>query len=83
MKREIPTALVLASLMAPALAGGAARSDAQGPAERVTICHKTSSQRNPVVVITVSGSALQTHLDQHGDDLMVNGVCGWSGGGGS
>jgi hypothetical protein len=34
--------------------------------EKVIICHRTNSKKNPMVVIEVSVNALQAHLD-HGD----------------
>jgi hypothetical protein len=42
-----------------------------GP-KKETICHRTASKTNPLVEITVSANALQTHLD-HGDFI---GKCG-------
>ena len=39
-----------------------------GGNEKVEICHFTSSVKNPVVIISVSERAVQTHLD-HGDTL--------------
>ncbi len=39
-----------------------------GGTPKVVVCHTTSSETNPEVVITVSENALQTHLD-HGDAL--------------
>jgi ABC-type sugar transport system substrate-binding protein len=81
MKREIPS-IVFAALAVPALALSATAVAAKNePPDRVTICHNTHSETNPVVIITVSAEAVQTHLTLHGDVLFVNGQCG--GGGGS
>ncbi|MGI9084833.1 MAG: hypothetical protein ACR2FE_06025 [Aeromicrobium sp.] len=35
--------------------------------DKVSICHFTSSVKNPVVFITISVNALQMHIQQHGD----------------
>jgi len=35
--------------------------------EKVNICHATSSESNPWNAIQVNESAVQTHLDEHGD----------------
>jgi len=42
-------------------AGGAAAT----PAEKVTICHKTSSETNPYVEITISANGMNGHDDHH------------------
>ena len=36
--------------------------------EKVTICHRAGSEKNPTVTITVSVNALPTHL-AHGDSI--------------
>ena len=69
---------VVAALAATALVSvvQAARStSAQRPAaaagqypEKVTICHRTGSQKNPAVTIRVSRNALRAHL-RHGDTM--------------
>ena len=69
---------VVAALVSAALVSvvQAARStSAQRPAaaagqypEKVTICHRTGSQKNPFVTIRVSRNALAAHL-RHGDTM--------------
>ena len=49
--------------------------------DKVLICHKASSEENPVVLISVSVDAEQAHLD-HGDFLLPAGETDCSGGGG-
>jgi hypothetical protein len=36
---------------------------------KVTLCHKTGSETNPGVTITVSANAAATHMAKHGDTL--------------
>lgn len=68
---------VVAALASAALVSvvQAARSTSQRPAaaagqypEKVTICHRTGSQKNPFVTIRVSRNALAAHL-RHGDTM--------------
>ncbi|MBT2512642.1 hypothetical protein [Arthrobacter sp. ISL-30] len=58
MKRVLATAGILGLAMlgstAPAIAG-------PGPADKITICHATGSEKNPHVEITVSENALNGH----------------------
>jgi hypothetical protein len=49
-------------------------------ADKVWVCHETSSINNPVVLISVSSNAVQAHLD-HGDTLLPEGASDCSGGG--
>jgi hypothetical protein len=53
-----------------ALAGG----NGNGPDGKVTICHRTGSETNPIVVITISKNALPAHL-RHGDGFFFKGKC--------
>jgi len=39
---------------------------AKAAADKVYVCHHTSSETNPVVVIHISRSALDKHLENHG-----------------
>jgi len=41
---------------------------------KILICHKTESEKNPYVVIEVDENSLKGHLD-HGDVSPVNGSC--------
>jgi hypothetical protein len=47
--------------------------------DKVTICHIPPGNPENAHSITISVSALQTHLDQHGDSI---GECAGDGGGG-
>ena len=49
--------------------------------DEISICHMTDSEKNPVVIISVSPNAVQAHLDQ-GDTLLPVGATDCSGGGG-
>lgn len=50
----------------PAASGRCHNNPCTRGAKKVTICHLTGSKSNPVVVITISCSALPAHL-AHGD----------------
>jgi len=66
---------VLASAALVSVVQAARSTSAQRPAaaasqypEKVTICHRTGSQKNPAVTIRVSRNALRAHL-RHGDTM--------------
>lgn len=67
-------ASALAILAAFGVLGGNASAASSGEYEygggggKVTICHHTSSKKNPTETITVSENALRAHL-AHGDTL--------------
>lgn len=56
-------ALVL-PVAVPLLFLGASEADA---GEKITICHNTSSAKNPIVMIEISVNALDKHVLNHGD----------------
>jgi hypothetical protein len=60
--------LVAAVMTMVALTGGlfVAAGTANAAADKVYVCHHTSSETNPVVVIHISRSALDKHLENHG-----------------
>ena len=67
--------VVLASAALVSVVQAARSTSAQRPAaaagqypEKVTICHRTGSQKNPAVTIRVSRNALPAHL-RHGDTI--------------
>jgi hypothetical protein len=45
----------------------AAQKAPQASAGKITICHRTSSETNPVVVIRISANAKNPHVDHHED----------------
>ena len=71
MSKKIFVAIVISILGA---------SIANANAGKVLICHKTSSEKNPIVLISVSSNAVQAHLSQ-GDTLLPAGETDCSGGG--
>jgi hypothetical protein len=44
----------------------------QADAGKVTICHHTGSETNPIVKITVSANAAEAHVENHGDFIFGN-----------
>ena len=64
--KHLARALMALGLLGAVAAAGAVAAPAIAQADRITICHRTASERNPFVAITISASALEAHL-AHGD----------------
>jgi hypothetical protein len=79
-RSRIPFSAALIAAVVVVLGVSSGVAYAQTPAEdqyegKTTICHRTGSQKNPWVVITVSNNALPAHK-AHGDTLVgPNGTC--------
>ena len=66
-KRLITTGLIIAVLLA--FAASSVFASQEEKEDKVNICHQTSSETNPWEAIQVNESAVQSHLDEHGDFL--------------
>jgi hypothetical protein len=56
------------SFSAPAQA---TEPNGNGPDEKVTICHLTGSETNPVEIIEISANAVEQHIANHGDSTNI------------
>lgn len=69
--------IIAASAAALAISAIAVGS-AQG-GSKTTICHYTASETNPFVIITISDSAVDSHLANHGEEgfdvIVEDGDC--------
>ena len=65
------TALAAISLVASAIGMGLTAPALAAQQDKVELCHVTSSQTNPIVLIEVSGNSLDAHL-AHGDFSPTN-----------
>ena len=64
----VPVMLVFLAMVGASAFGKPKPSAAQYQ-YKVTICHHTSSAKNPTVTITVSSRAADAHVSRHGDTL--------------
>lgn len=65
------TTLAAISLVAAVIGMGLTAPALAAQQDKVELCHVTSSQTNPIVLIEVSGNSLDAHL-AHGDFLPTN-----------
>lgn len=47
---------------------------ASAKTDKVMLCHHTGSATNPVVMISVAGSAVAQHIANHGDIIPAEGA---------
>ena len=73
IKRNVPSFVIAALLIAVAFVGdvsgvfaGKVASAGYG-GDKVTICHKTSSTKNPYEEITINQNAVKAHMKHTGD----------------
>ncbi len=67
MTRISPSRLALGVFALTAALFAGAASAAQDSDHKVLVCHRTSSESNPVVLISIAESAVAAHLEHHGD----------------
>ncbi len=70
MRRSILTVGLLLAFFGLALTTPTSRTTVaaqKGKDHKITICHHTSSETNPIVVITIDRHALPHHVANHGD----------------
>lgn len=63
---------MIVGMATPLIGVGAA---AAAPAEKVSICHSTRSEKNPYVFINVSSNALAAHQAHHNGDDIISEEC--------